>query len=50
VGVCGVHVYVCMCGVCNVEVMVSHSKGAIIISLSWLYSYHCPFIFCGFKL
>jgi len=24
---------VCMVGVCNVEVMVSHSKGAIIISL-----------------
>ena len=33
-GVCGVQV--CMCGVCDVEVMVSHSKGAIIISLIWV--------------
>ena len=31
-----VHMCMCMCGVCNVEVMVSHSKGAIIISLRWV--------------
>ena len=36
-GVCGVQV--CMCDVCDVEVMVNHSKGiaAIVISLRWVF-------------